>query len=94
MPFEAILVLAILVGAVALFISEKFPIDFVALLVLGVLLLFGLVTPQEGISGFSNPATVTVGAMFILSAGLQKTGATAAIGQLMVRFGKSYFTAL
>jgi di/tricarboxylate transporter len=94
MPFEALLVLAILVGAVALFISEKYPIDFVALLVLGVLLLFGLVTPQEGISGFSNPATVTVGAMFILSAGLQKTGVTAVIGQLMVRFGKNYFTAL
>jgi di/tricarboxylate transporter len=94
MPLEALLVLAILVGAVALFISEKYPIDFVALLVLGVLLLFGLVTPAEGISGFSNPATVTVAAMFILSAGLQKTGATAVVGQLMVRFGKSYFTAL
>ncbi len=94
MTFEAVLVLAILVGAVALFVSEKYPIDFVALLVLGALLLFGLITPQEGISGFSNPATVTVGAMFILSAGLQKTGATAAVGRLMVRFGRSYFTAL
>ena len=94
MPVDAILVLAILVGAVALFVSEKFPIDFVALLVLGTLLLLGLITPQEGISGFSNPATVTVGAMFILSAGLQKTGATGFVGQLMVRFGRNYFTAL
>jgi len=94
MPVDAILVLGILVGAVALFISEKFPIDFVALLVLGTLLLLGLVTPQEGISGFSNSATITVGAMFILSAGLQKTGATAFVGQLLVRFGRSYFTAL
>ncbi len=91
---QAILVLVILVGAVALFVSEKYPIDFVALLVLGVLLALGLVTPAEGISGFSNPATVTVAAMFILSAGLQKTGATGVIGQLMVRFGRSYFTAL
>ncbi len=94
MSFDSILVLTILVGAVALFVSEKYPIDFVALLVLGTLLAFGLVTPEEGISGFSNPATVTVAAMFVLSAGLQKTGATAAIGQLMVRFGRSYFTAL
>ena len=94
MPLEAILVLTILVGAVALFISEKYPIDFVALLVLGVLLLLGLVTPAEGISGFSNPATVTVAAMFILSAGLQKTGATGAIGRLMVRYGRNYFTSL
>ena len=94
MPLDSILVLAILVGAVVLFVSEKYPIDFVALLVLGVLLALGLVTPAEGISGFSNPATVTVGAMFVLSAGLQKTGATGVIGQLMVRWGRSYFTAL
>ncbi|MGD8330632.1 MAG: SLC13 family permease [Acidobacteriota bacterium] len=94
MPLEAILVLGILVSAVALFVSERYPIDFVALLVLGALLLLGLITPQEGISGFSNPATVTVAAMFILSAGLQKTGAMAAVGRLMVRFGRSYFTAL
>ncbi len=94
MSLQAILVLGILVGAVALFVSEKYPIDFVALLVLGALLALGLVTPEEGISGFSNPATVTVGAMFVLSAGLQKTGATAVVGQLMVRFGRNYFTAL
>ncbi len=94
MSFDAILVLAILIGAVVLFISEKYPIDFVALLVLGTLLLLGLVTPEEGLSGFSNPATITVAAMFILSAGLQKTGATAAIGHLMVRFGRNYFSAL
>ena len=94
MSIDAILVLAILIGAVVLFVSEKYPIDFVALLVLGTLLALGLVTPQEGISGLSNPATVTVAAMFILSAGLQKTGATAAVGRLMVRFGQNYFTAL
>jgi di/tricarboxylate transporter len=94
MSFDAILVLTILVGAVVLFVSEKYPIDFVALLVLGSLLLFGLVTPAEGISGFSNPATITVGAMFILGAGLQKTGATAAVGRLMVRYGRNHFSAL
>ncbi|HUP22552.1 MAG TPA: SLC13 family permease [Thermoanaerobaculia bacterium] len=94
MSWEIVLVLAILAGAVALFISERFPIDLVALLVLGTLLVFGLVTPEQGISGFSNPATVTVAAMFVLSAGLQKTGATAVIGRLLVRYGRNHFTAL
>lgn len=89
-----VLVLAILAGAVALFISETFPIDFVAILVLAALLVFGLVTPAEGISGFSNPATVTVAAMFVLSAGLQKTGALAGISRLLVRFGRNHFLAL
>lgn len=91
---DIILVLAILVGAVILFISEKFPVDLVAFMVLGSLLVLGLITPEEGVSGFSNPATVTVAAMFVLSAGLQKTGAVATIGNLLIRFGRNHFTAL
>jgi di/tricarboxylate transporter len=94
MSWEIALVLAILAGAVAMFISERFPIDLVALLVVGALLVFGLVTPEQGISGFSNPATVTVAAMFVLSAGLQKTGATGVLGRLLVRYGRNHFTAL
>jgi len=87
---EIALVLLITAGAVYLFITEKFRADLVALMVLGALVLVGLlerlvtwirpekwITPQEGISGFSNPATITVAAMFVLSAGLQKTGAVA-----------------
>ena len=94
MTGEAILVLVIMVGTIALFISEKYPLDLVAMIGLGVLLILGLVTPQEGFAGFSNPATLTVAAMFILSAGLQKTGATAAVGRLMVRFGRNHYTVL
>ena len=91
---EGILVVVILVGIVALFISEKYPLDIVAMLGLGVLLVFGLVTLQEGFSGFSNPATLTVACMFVLGAGVQKTGATAAVGRLMVRFSRNHYTAL
>jgi len=86
---ETALVLIIIVVAVGLFATEKLPVDQVALLVLAVLLLFGLVTPTEGISGLSNPATVTVAAMFVLSAGLQKTGAVTALGNLLVRLGRN-----
>ncbi len=88
---EIALVLAILVAAVALFASEKLPIDLVALLVLAMLLLSGLITAEEGISGFSNPATITVLAMFVLSAGIQKTGAVAALGRLLIRGDKYAF---
>ncbi|MDE0187719.1 MAG: SLC13 family permease [bacterium] len=94
MTVEGFIVLGILIGIVALFVSEKYPLDIVAMLGLGVLLVLGLVTPQEGFSGFSNPATLTVAAMFILSAGLQRTGATTTVGRLMVRFSRNHFTAL
>lgn len=88
MSTDAILVLLILVGAVALFVTEKLAIDMVALLVLGAVLVLGLVSPEEALSGFSNPATVTVAAMFVLSAGLQHTGVLRALGRRLFRVGK------
>ena len=94
MTVEGLLVVAILVGIVVLFVSEKYPLDIVAMLGLGLLLVLGLVTLQEGFSGFSNPATLTVACMFVLGAGVQKTGATAAVGRLMVRFSRNHYTAL
>jgi len=85
---EIVLVFGILVLAVVLFATEKFPIDLVAVMVLGALLVLRLVTPEEGVSGFSNPATITVGSMFVLSAGLQKTGALNALGRALIRLGR------
>ena len=94
MTADGLLVTAILVGIVVLFVSEKYRLDIVAMLGLGVLLALGLVTLEDGFSGFSNPATLTVAAMFVLSAGLQKTGATAVVGRMMVRFSRNHFAAL
>ena len=72
--------LIILGLAVVLFITERLRIDLVALLVLGSLALAGLVTPTEALSGFSNPAVVTVWAVFILSGGLSRTGVANLVG--------------
>lgn len=85
MTMEALLTLAVLVGAVALFVTEKLPVDVVAMLVLASLLVLGLVTPAEALSGFSSEATITVAAMFVLSAGLAHTGALSSIGRLFGR---------
>ncbi|MCH8927693.1 MAG: SLC13 family permease [Candidatus Marinimicrobia bacterium] len=71
---DSIILIAVLIGALILFISDKLSADLVAMFMLAVLLLFKLVTPAEAVSGFSNSATITIGAMFILSAGLIHTG--------------------
>lgn len=85
MTLDAWLVIAVLAGAVALFATEKLRVDAVALLVLASLVLLQLLEPAEALSGFSNEATITVAAMFVLSAGLQQTGALAALGRLFSR---------
>lgn len=79
------MVLAILLMAVALFVTERLRMDVVALLVLGGLALTGLVTPAEALSGFSSPAVVTVWAMFIISGGLSKTGVDKVVGRQVMR---------
>ena len=68
MTIEIALVLGIALVAVVLFATEKLRIDAVALLVLSGLAILGLVNPGEALSGFSNQATITVAAMFILAA--------------------------
>ncbi|CAG0970087.1 hypothetical protein GEOBC_01223 [Geobacteraceae bacterium] len=95
MTIEMLLVLGLVVSALILFATERLPADLVALIIMATLLLSGLITSEEAISGFSNPATITVGAMFVLSAGLYRTGAVNAVGGGLARLGrKSYWLTL
>ncbi|HET6617274.1 MAG TPA: SLC13 family permease [Gemmatimonadota bacterium] len=81
MTLEMAIVFAVILGALALFVTERFPVDQVALTIPVVLLLAGILEPSEAVAGFSNEATITVAAMLVLSLGLMKTGAIAAIGR-------------
>ena len=83
MTFEIVLVLLITIAAMTLFVTEKLRIDAIAILVLVSLTLLDLVSPSQALSGFSNPATITVASMFILAAGLQNSGALAGIQRLL-----------
>jgi di/tricarboxylate transporter len=83
---EIALVLAILAASLVLFVTEVIRMDLVALLVLAALAVTGLVTPTEALSGFSNPAVITVWAMFILSAGLSRTGVAEILGGRILRW--------
>jgi di/tricarboxylate transporter len=67
--------LLILVAAVYSFISEKLAPDVTALLAIIALLLTGVLTPAEAFAGFSHPATISVAAVLVLSAGIERTGA-------------------
>jgi di/tricarboxylate transporter len=95
MTVDMLIVLAVIVVAVILFATEKIRVDLTAVIVMGILLLSGIITPEEGVSGFSNTATVTVAAMFIVSAALQQTGAVNYLGALSSRiFKKNYWFGL
>lgn len=85
MTWEIALVLGILLVALVLFVTEVLRMDVVALLVLAVLAVTGMVDADDALSGFSNPAVITVWAMFILSDGLTRTGIADLLGTQVLR---------
>jgi di/tricarboxylate transporter len=95
-----VITLAIVAIALILFVGEWIPADITALLVAATLMglrpiLVGLdivqpdqwITPDEGVAGFGEGATITVLAMFILSAGVTKTGVIQLVSEFLQRWG-------
>ncbi|PLX89246.1 MAG: hypothetical protein C0618_01675 [Desulfuromonas sp.] len=85
---QIILVFTILTGAVILFASGRVRMDLTSLMVLLSLYLTGLVTPEEAFSGFSNPAVLTVGAMFIIGAGVANTGLLHRVAEKLLAYAE------
>jgi len=81
---EILLVLLILALAVLLFASNWIRMDVTALIVLSLLALTDLVSPDQALAGFSHPAVITIWAMFILSEGLTRAGIADAIGKRVI----------
>jgi di/tricarboxylate transporter len=78
---EIALVLALLGIAIILFATERLRVDLISMMVLLSLILTGLLTVDEAFSGFSNPAVITVWAIYIVSEGLFMTGVADHVGR-------------
>jgi di/tricarboxylate transporter len=86
---QILLTLVVIIGALVMFVAEWLPIDTTAIAVMVILMVLGLVTPDEGIAGFGNSATITVMAMFILSYGITRTGIIQIMRDFLVKWGGS-----
>jgi len=85
MTLEIALVL-IVIGIVFInFLRERFPPDVTAMIGVVALLVMGVLSPGELLGSFSNHAPITVGAMFIISAALEKTGVIDSVGRTVAR---------
>ncbi len=87
MDAPAIITVVVLVATVALFVSDRFPLDLVSLVSVSALMLGGVLTPDEGLSGFSNPVVLLIAGLFVVGAGLQASGLTGWLGELLTRLG-------
>ncbi|WP_255246160.1 SLC13 family permease [Halolamina sp. CBA1230] len=86
---DVLVVLGVVAVALVLFVLQPVSIDTTAIALMVALILLGPwtgVSPEEGVSGFSNPATLTVLAMFILSEGVRQTGVIQILTRKMEAF--------
>lgn len=84
MNTELAIVLAMLLGCMALFIYNKPRMDVVALLVIVALPLTGVLSMQEAVAGFSDPSVLLIAALFVIGDGLVRTGIAYQLGDWMV----------
>jgi len=86
MTLSIAFVLGLILVFSLLLIFDKLRPDVAAMLLLVILGLTGLVSAQELFSGFSRSAVMTILALFIITRGLERTGATRYLGRELGRF--------
>ena len=84
---QIVIVLVLVVVVFFGFVRERMPPDIVALSAVGVLLATGILDSADVLSVFSNPAPLTVAAMFVLSAALERTGVIDSLGRIISQAG-------
>lgn len=85
MTFEIALVLTVVIAALLLFVRERLAPDGIALGCLLVLVLSGVLSPQEAFAAFGNEALITVAALFVVAGALSRTGAVDFIGRSIMQ---------
>ncbi|MGB3223949.1 MAG: SLC13 family permease [Desulforhopalus sp.] len=87
---DMIIVFGLLVLAIFLFVSELLRVDLVGLLMMVLLPLTGVLTAEQAIAGLSSNAVVSIIAVMIIGAGLNKTGVMNSVaGQIIKIVGRS-----
>ena len=71
---EPYFVLALLAAVFGTMVTERFRVDVVSMIGVSLLLVTGVLSTKEVLAVFSNEAPITVAAMFVLSAALERTG--------------------
>ncbi len=85
MTLEMWYTLAILAVAIVLFVTEWLRVDIVALGVVVTLMVTGILSTSQALSGFSNPVVLIVASLFIVGGAVLQTGLAARIGQRILK---------
>lgn len=92
---ELYITVAIIIIGTILFVRDYFSIDTTSILIMALFIISGILSPEEGFSGFNHPATITLGCMFVISAGIFKSGIIDGLSSKIIQIAKiNYMFAL
>lgn len=80
------LVLALLVVAMALMLTDRVPLDLLGLTMPVALVVLGVASPLQVLRGFANPAVLALLFIFLITRGLESTGATDVLADRLARW--------
>nr|WP_221405844.1 SLC13 family permease [Salinibacter ruber] len=83
LSLNAWVTVAVVVGLVGALMADVGRPDLVLLSGLSVLLVSGVVSPDQAFAGFSNPAVLTVGALYVVAGGVQHTDALSELDRVL-----------
>jgi di/tricarboxylate transporter len=89
---ELYLTLGIIGVGIFLFVKEYFSIDTTSILIMSLFIVSGVLEPEEGFAGFNHPATLTLGCMFVVSAGIFKTGLIEGLSAPIIKVAKIHYS--
>jgi len=84
MPLDAWLTVAILVAVFAALLATKLPPATVFLGALTLSVTFDLAPLDRSLAGFANPGVLTIGALFMVAAGMYTTGAISLLSEKLI----------
>ena len=93
MTIDAYITIAILALTFGLLIRTKLPPALIFLGALTLTITFRLAPLKESLKGFSNPGVLTIGALFMVAAGMYSTGAIGMITDKLIGRPKTLFSA-
>ncbi|MFI8622642.1 SLC13 family permease [Marinomonas sp. NPDC078689] len=91
---EMMVTLALITAVFITLVSTRIAADVILMTAMGLLIISGVLTVEEGLAGFANPGVMTIAILYIVAAGLQETGAVQWLSKYLLGSPKGLKAAL
>lgn len=91
MSTDLIITFCIIGVGVFLFVKDYFTIDTTSIMIMAMFIVAGVLSPEEGFSGFNHPATLTLGCIFVVSGGVFASGILEGLSYKIIKLAKIHY---